>query len=115
MELVKFLNSVDEGRILSIPTKLNFKLSYLSNEKLKFYYHFIDENKINGFKRMRNDEIVYNFIKPDFEYFIQIYKINTIVAEKNTVRKAEKKYQIQYKFTGLKLVFENAEFFVFQP
>ena len=114
IKLVDFLNSINDGRILSIPTKLNFRLGYLSNENLKFYYHFIDEDKIDGFKRMQNDEIIYNYVKPDFDYFINTYKINTIVAEKSALRKTEKQYKINYIFSSLNLVFENKEFLVYK-
>jgi hypothetical protein len=112
-ELLEFLKTLEDGRILSIPTKLNFGLS-VHNNNLKFYYQFITENKIDGFKRQQQDEIIYNFVKPDFVYFNKNYKIDTFVVEKSALKKSRKKYDIEYDFSNMELVFENDEYFVFQ-
>lgn len=113
-EIIEFLKSKNEGRILSIPTKLNFKLSYYINQNLKFYYQFIVEDKIDGFKRQQNDEIVYNFVKPDFRHFIDNYNISIIVAEKKALRSSKKKFNIDYNFSKFKLTMENEEFSVYE-
>jgi len=113
-ELMGFLNAQEGSRILSIPTKLSFKLSACSHDNLVFYYQFLTEKKIDGFKRQHEDEHLYNFIKPDFDYFIQTYQIDTFVVEKKALKKSKRKHKINYSFTNLKLVFENEEYLIYQ-
>jgi hypothetical protein len=113
-ELVEFLNAQENGRILSIPTKLSFKLSACSYDHMAFYHHFITEGKIDGFKRQQHDELLYNFIIPDFDYFIKTYNINTFVVEKKALKKSKKRHGIDYSFSNLKLVFNNPEYLVYQ-
>jgi len=113
-ELMEFLNAQEQKRVLSIPTKLNFKLSACSHDNLDFYYQFLTEGKIDGFKRQQEDEHLYNFIKPDFDYFIQNYQIDTFVIEKKALKKSRRKHKINYSFTNLKLVFDNEEYLIYQ-
>jgi len=113
-ELMEFLNAKEQRRVLSIPTKLNFKLSACSHDNLAFYYQFLTEEKIDGFKRQQEDEQLYNFIKPDFDYFIQNYQIDTFVVEKKALKKSNIKHKINYSFTNLKLVFENEEYLIYR-
>jgi len=113
-ELMEFLNAKGQRRVLSVPTKLNFKLSACSHDNLVFYYQFLTEGKIDGFQRQQEDELLYNFIKPDFDYFIQNYQIDTFVIEKKALKKSLRKHKIEYAFSNLELVFNNSEYLVYQ-
>jgi len=113
-ELLEFLNAKAQRRVLSIPTKLNFKLSACSHDNLAFYYQFLTENKIDGFKRQQEDEMLYNFVRPDFDYFIQNYDIDTIVVEKRALKKSKRKHKIDYAFSDLQLAFNNSDYLVYQ-
>jgi hypothetical protein len=113
-QILEFLKSKSEGRVLSIPTKLNFILGYFISNSLKFYYQFIVEDKINGFKKQCEDEIVYNYIIPDFEHFIDKYMVNIIVVEKKAIRASKKKYNLDYNFSKFKITLENEEFLIYE-
>ena len=114
IQLMEFINSSEHRRILSIPTKLSFKISLYSKEIFEFYYQFVTEKEIDGFQRQQEDELLYNFIKPDFDYFIQKYRIDTFVIQKKALKKSKREHKINYVFTNLKLVFQNEEYLIYQ-
>ena len=113
--LVDFLKSRRGMRLLSIPTKLNFKIAtFLDSADAQFYYDNIsDPSKINGIKYMEEDHIVLHYVKPDMKYFANKYDINTVVAQKKALRNAETR-GINYEFREEDKLFENDEYVVYR-
>lgn len=112
-DLISFLTEKENLRVLSIPTKLVFLLSYHSSNKgTMFYHHLITGDKLDGFKYMEEDEIIYNYIKPDFSYFKEKYRITTVVVDKRVVEAISKK-GILYNFNEMRAVYENHDYAVY--
>ncbi|MBN1797192.1 MAG: hypothetical protein JW822_01355 [Spirochaetales bacterium] len=112
-ELISFLNKKKSMRILTIPTKMNFKIATHIDEKRHKYYYDNISSKINGIRYMDEDQIILHYIKSDFNYFKMKYGINMIIIKKGDIKYASKK-GIRYNFKGLEKVFNNKEYSVYK-
>jgi len=113
-ELIDFLQKQQGLRILSIPTKWNFKIAtHLDKTDAKFYYDNISNHaKIDGIRYMEEDHILLHFPITDSKHFAEKYDINTIVARKKTITQAHQN-GIEYGFSASKKMFENDDYVVY--
>jgi hypothetical protein len=115
MDMIEFLRGHRGMRILSIPTKLAFKIAiFLDNTDTKFYYDNISKHdKIDGIRYMEEDHVVLSYVKPDMEYFARKYGINILVAQKIALV-GSRSLGIDYDFRDQQQVFENEEYIVYK-
>jgi len=113
--LVDFLKSNRDLKILSIPTKWNFKLAtHLDDTDALFYYDNISRhNKIDGIRYMEDDHIFLHYVKSDMRYFMNKYGINTVVIQKEALDNA-KSLDVEYKFENRDKIFENDKYLVYK-
>jgi len=113
--LIDYLENLGGLKLLSIPTKWNFKIAtYLDNTDALFYYDNISNpKKIDGIKYMQEDHILLHYVKPDMQYFANKYGINTVVVQKKELKNAEN-LGINYEFKDCKKLFENDEYLVYK-
>jgi hypothetical protein len=114
-DLIDYLKEVRGLRLLSIPTKMNFKIATLVNDRdAKFYYDNISRhNKIDGIKYMEEDHVTLHYVKADMDYFVGRYGINTVVAEKRSLGNALE-HGIKYNFDNEDKIYENDEYLVYR-
>jgi len=112
-ELISFLSKKKSLRIISIPTKLNFKVeTFLYEKNNKYYYDFIGD-KLDGMRYMNEEYSILHYVNTDFNYFKKKYKINTIIVRNKNINVAKMK-GIQYKFSGLNKIYANNEYEVYK-
>ena len=110
-EIAQFFNKNNNAKkVITIPTKLSFRLATETNKKHLFYYRFVYKPIVDN-DYMENDHVSFELIKPDFEYFRDKYGIDTVVVSKNT-RVAAKKKNIYYHLSKYGVLFENTEYIV---
>jgi hypothetical protein len=113
--LIDYLKGRNGLRMLSIPTKWNFKIAfYLADSDVVFYFDNISrKDKIDGIKYMEEDHVSLSFVKPDMQYFSRKYGINTVVVDKNALPSAEE-FGIHYVFKNEDKLFENEDYIVYK-
>lgn len=112
MECVEALQKISEPRILTIPSAHTYLIAaYLDHPKAQYHHDWIVEPH-KGYQYMLDERPVFQFSRPDFDYFISKYGVNTVVVKKRYLEKALK-FGIQYSFTPYHLLFENEEYAVY--
>jgi len=110
--LIDFLKSLGPRKYLSIPTKLNAKLSiHLQDQSFFHIYHVFQPDK--GLKHTIEDHQVHHFVKPDFNYFIDKYGANILVTHKESLLKSAK-MGVSYSLEKLRLMYENNDYAVYE-
>ncbi len=112
--LISCLSKIKNMKLISIPTKWNFKIasSINTNDAVFYYDHISNYYKIDGLKYMRDDFAFLYFIKPDIDSFKRKYKVNTLAVKKNDLLYANK-LGINYNFNKYKILFENNDYAVY--
>jgi len=111
--LVRFLKDITgKLRILTIPAKYSFGLSYQLNGTGALFYHMFIDGAGKGFRYMEEDLASYNWPRSDLEYFQRKYGINLVVMVKKQVEAAEKR-GFSYKLRSNERIFENGEYEVY--
>ena len=111
-EVLDFLEAQEGLRVLAIPTKMSFLLSFGSpSNRHRFYY---DHMILPGTDRqyMLDVKRYYGLVRPDLDYFRERYGINTVVLKKN-VRKTAAAQGIHYDLDRYRTLFENEEYAVY--
>lgn len=114
MEMVSFLTGNKSERVISIPTKLAYRIgNYAPPDTMQFYFNFIMSPTANdGFRYMMEQEVQYDFIRPDFRFFQERYGITTLVCEKIELDFA-KGIGVEYGLDDKEPIFENDRFVVY--
>ncbi len=107
--VLSFLNTLDTRSIITIPTKLSFRLSYFLFNSHRFYYRFI-LSKENGFAYMDEDHVDFDAIRPDFNYFKRKYGIDLVVIDKHEYAKLHATKGVEYSFEAAQLMYENERY-----
>jgi len=111
-ELLNFLATIPDKNILSIPTKLSFKLSFFLNEGLFYYDNMSNLKSIDGIKYMEDEHIVLSYPITNLDYLFNKYGINTLVISKFHLKEA-KKMGVEYKLDEKNKAFENEKYIVY--
>ncbi|MFX0097201.1 MAG: hypothetical protein ACFE7E_05525 [Candidatus Hodarchaeota archaeon] len=110
-ELVKFLGTLDELKLITLPTKINFKIAASLEERGKYYFDNICDTSNDGLRYMEEDHVILHYFKPDFEYFNRKYGINIFVFQRDALKKASS-FGINYALGLLNVIFENDGYIV---
>ncbi|MCP3678305.1 MAG: hypothetical protein GY721_12155 [Deltaproteobacteria bacterium] len=111
-QLLDYFEPLKGVKVLTLPPKLSFKISALSNNHdIKYYYRFINQPQ-RGFRYIEEDSVEFEVIKPDLDSIIQKYNINTIVTDNDYLETVQKR-GIHYTLERYKLGFKNKEYTVY--
>jgi hypothetical protein len=110
--VIEFLNQSQPNRIITVPVKMAYVVSALSEPKHKFYYNLFYE-KGKGLQYQSEDVVYFQLIRPDIAYFQKKYGITRLIVQKDRVKFAKTK-GIDYNLNGRKPVYENDSYAVYQ-
>lgn len=115
-ELIKYINdSTKRLRILTIPFKISYALSfYLKESDHKIYHMFLSPDNGTGFEYMKDDSEIYNWPKRELLLFKNKYDINLVIHLKSSKTTMEK-YDVRYdELSDLTCLYENDKYKVYQ-
>ncbi|MFX0124898.1 MAG: hypothetical protein ACFFAE_14805, partial [Candidatus Hodarchaeota archaeon] len=111
-EVLRVLKGFNNLKILTIPTKMSFKISYYFDGEHNFYYRSINEIG-KGFRYLEEDWNWFELPRPDLEYFRKKYGVNTFVVWKEALEYS-KRISMDYDFSELEKIFENNQYVIFK-
>ena len=109
-EVLDFLRKQKPSKIVTLPTKMSYRISTLIPSLHKYYFQHIDMPK-NGLSYMIEDHEDYNFIKTEYSFFKKKYNIDKIVISKKYLNAALEK-NIRYKISLYNTIFENDDYLI---
>jgi len=102
-----------EMRILTIPLKYSYALSFkLQKPIFKFYHMFVSQGN-KGFQYMEEDLEKYNWPRNDLNYFKEKYGINIVVALRKVLESAREQ-GLYEELAQHQPVFENEDHIVYR-
>jgi hypothetical protein len=107
---LSFLDDLRGRRILAIPVKLGFLLSYESQSDNTYYYRAINMPG-KGFKYLEQDLSWFEMPRPDFAHFYETYGIDTVVLDKQFLPRAMNR-GIHYPVDRYETIVENDRYLV---
>jgi len=106
-----FLPMLKGKRILTIPIKQAFMFSHADDGDNLYYYRFINTPE-SGFSYLETDQAHFELPRPDFEFFVERYGIDTVIASKDEGIARAARHGINYPFNEYETLFEDDKYLV---
>ena len=117
IDFIDYLNTnfKKETNVVVLPTKFSFDCAnYTESDNIKFYYPFVIQNDtVDGFKYMQEDEEELYYLHADFQKIKKKYNTNLVVLYKKSMKTMWYDKYIK-ALQNYNCIYENSEYIIYK-